>query len=81
VSGDVVLEAAWMHMESNDPRVRREDYETVVRWVEGRKGAWEVYFTHKATGRRKWLRLLEMIPYGAFIEIKCPPTADSLKQR
>jgi hypothetical protein len=76
-SAEEVLETAWTHTEFSDPKVRREDYETVVQWVGGGKGAWEVHFTHKVTRRRKCLRLVEMVPYGAFVEIKCPPTTES----
>ena len=68
-----VPNAAAEHMALVDPKFRIEDYEATTRWVGGRNGSWEVYYTHKVSGQRRCLRYISTFIYGAFIEIDCPP--------
>jgi hypothetical protein len=70
-----VVGTAGDHMAVGDPSFRIEDYDAVVRWVGGRDGAWEVYFTHKITGHRTCLRWVNGGLVYSFIEIDCPTVA------
>jgi hypothetical protein len=58
-----------------DPKFRIEEYRAVIQWVGGRRGTWEIYFTHRISGQRKCLRWIQGLLYGGFIDIKCPPQA------
>jgi len=73
-----VVSDAGKYLSERYPGFRIKDYDASVRWVGGREGTWEIYFTHKATRQRRWLRWLNCgFLYGySFIEIDCPPAMD-----
>ena len=57
-----VLSDAKDFMVQKDPAFRVQDHNATIRWVGGRTGAWEIYFTHKVSGERKCVR---WVNYGS----------------
>ena len=74
---EVLLEAG-NFMVQQDPAFRVQDHDATIRWVGGRKGAWEIYFTHRITRERRCLRWINGgFLYGySFEEIDCPAVID-----
>jgi hypothetical protein len=73
-----VVSDAGKYLSERDPGFRIKDYDAIVRWVGGREGAWEIYFTHKATWQRRCLQWINGgFLYGySFKEIDCPAAID-----
>ena len=72
---EVLLEAG-NFMVQEDPAFRVQDHDATIRWVGGRTGAWEIYFTNKITKERRCVRWINCgFALGAytFEEIKWPP--------
>jgi hypothetical protein len=69
-----VLREAGNFIVEHDPSFRVQDHDATIRWVGGRTGAWEIYFTHKTTRQRKCVRWVNCgFLYGYTFEwMKCP---------
>jgi hypothetical protein len=70
-----VLREAGNFIVERDPSFRVQDHDATIRWVGGRSGAWEIYFTHKNTRERKCVRWVNCgFLYGyTFKWLECPP--------
>jgi hypothetical protein len=71
-----VLSEAQKFMVEEDPAFRLQEHDATIRWVGGRNGAWEIYFTHRITRERRCVRWINCgFLYGyTFEQIKCSPT-------
>jgi len=65
-----VIAQATDEMISVDPSFRIEDHEVIVQWAAGDR---VIHFIHKISQERRCLRWIDTFPYGAIMEIKCPP--------
>ncbi len=68
-----VLREAENFMVEQDPSFRVQDHDRTIRWVGGRTGAWEIYFTHRITRDRRCIRWINSGFMYTFEEIECPP--------
>ncbi len=71
-----VLREAGEFMVRADPSLRLWDHDATIRWVGGRKGAWEIRFSHKVTRKQRcvrWVNLGFALGMYTFEEIRCPP--------